>query len=226
MKIIINESQLRLIVENEDNIKLCPITSDLINSEGGVDIAMDIYNFKKDVKGWGGIKILGSLNYYTMFSDEIFRDINSFLNEIVYISGNLVLPAGDDYELSFNKLKVIGGKLDGSDLWGDISFPELEYVEGNLEFIRSNIETLPKLKKVNGSLHLTDSAIHSLPELTYVGGVLGLRTADIEDLPKLTYVGEALVLTGTPLSKKIVSMSEEERVEFMKRINAKGNILL
>jgi cyanate lyase len=83
-----------------------------------------------------------------------------------------------------------------------------------------------KLKKVNGSLYLTDSAIHSLPELTYVGGVLGLRTADIEDLPKLTYVGETFVLTGTPLSKKIVSMSEEERVEFMKRINAKGNILL
>jgi hypothetical protein len=206
MKIIINESQLRLIVENEDNIKLCPIPSDLINSEGGVDIAMDIYNFKKDVKGWGGIKILGSLNYYTM-SDDIFGDINSFFNEIVYISGNLVLPAGDDYELSFNKLKVIGGKLDGSDLWGDISFPELEYVDRDLTLRRSKISELPKLKKVNGSLHLTDSAIHSLPELTYVGGVLGLRTADIEDLPKLTYVGEGLVLTGTPLSNKI---TEEE----------------
>ena len=224
MKIIINESQLRLIVENEDNIKLCPITSDLINSEGGVDIAMDIYNNKKDIKGWGGIKILGNLNYYTM-TDDMFSDIDSFFNEIVHISGNLVLPAGD-YELNFNKLKVIGGKLDGFDLWGDISFPELEYVEGNLEFQSSNIETLPKLKKVNGSLYLTDSAIHSLPELTYVGGVLGLRQADIEDLPKLTYVGEALVLMGTPLSKKIVSMSEEERVEFMKRINAKGNIIL
>ncbi len=224
MKIIINESQLRLIVENEDNIKLCPITSDLINSEGGVDIAMDIYNNKKDVKGWGGIKILGNLNYYTM-TDDMFSDIDSFFNEIVYISGNLILPAGD-YELSFNKLKVIGGKLDGFDLWGEVSFPELEYVEGNAGFQSSNIETLPKLKKVNGSLYLTDSAIHSLPELTYVGGVLGLRQADIEDLPKLTYVGEALVLMGTPLSKKIVSMSEEERVEFMKRINAKGNILL
>ena len=224
MKIIINESQLRLIVENEENIKLCPIPSDLINSEGGVDIAMDIYNNKKDVKGWGGIKVLGNLNYYTM-TDDMFSDINSFFNEIVHISGDLVLPAGN-YELSFNKLKVIGGKLKGSDLWGDVSFPELVYIGGDVDFKSSNIETLPKLKKVNGYLHLTDSAIHSLPKLEHVDGGLGLRQSDIEDLPELTYVGGALVLIGTRLSNKIVSMSEEERVEFMKRINVKGNILL
>ena len=218
MKIIINESQLRLIIENEENIKLCPITSDLINSEGGVDIAMDIYNNKKDVKGWGGIKILGNLNYYTM-TDDMFSDIDSFFNEIVYISGNLILPAGD-YELSFNKLKVIGGKLDGFDLWGEVSFPELEYVEGNAGFQSSNIETLPELKKVNGSLHLSNSPIHYLPELEYVGGILGLRQSDIADLPKLTYVGGRLILMGTPLSNKI---TEEE---LRNKIEVKGDIIL
>jgi len=218
MKIIINESQLRLIIENEENIKLCPITSDLINSEGGVDIAMDIYNNKKDVKGWGGIKILGNLNYYTM-TDDMFSDIDSFFNEIVYISGNLVLPAGD-YKLNFNKLKEIKGNLRGSDLWGDISFPELEYIGGDVDFHNSNIETLPELKKVNGSLHLSNSPIHYLPELEYVGGILGLRQSDIADLPKLTYVGGRLILMGTPLSNKI---TEEE---LRNKIEVKGDIIL
>ena len=218
MKIIINESQLRLIVENEESIKLCPIPSDLINSEGGVDIAMDVYNNKKDIKGWGGINILGDLNYYTM-TDDMFSDINSFFNEIVHISGNLVLPAGD-YEVNFNKLKEIKGNLRGSDLWGDVSFPELEYIGGDVHFHSSNIETLPKLKKVNGYLHLSDSAIHSLPELEYVGGILGLRQTDIEDLPRLEYVGGRLVLMGTPLSNKTT------KEELRNKMEVKGDIIL
>ena len=223
MKIIINESQLRLIIENEESIKLCPIPSDLINSEGGVDIAMDIYNNKKDIKGWDGIKVIGSFNFYDM-EDDIYSDIISFFNEIVYISGNLVLPVGD-YENSFNKLKGIKGNLRGSDLW-EISLPELEYIGGDADLQSSAIKSLPKLKKVDGYLHLSKSNIVSLPELKYVGKSLGLRQTEIEDLPKLEYVGGKMVLMGTPLSKKIVSMSEEDRVKFMKKINAQGEILL
>jgi len=217
MKIIINESQLRLIVENEDKLKLFPVPNDFLKIAGGVRKALKVYNDKKDIKGWDGIKIVGDMYYFDMEYD-LLSDIELFFNEIVYVTGDLVLPVGD-YKNSFNKLKVIEGDLRGTDVW-NISLPELEYVNGDLGLNGSGIEELPKLKEVGGNLYLTLSDINSLPELEYVGSMLALRGTKIESLPKLNYVDSVLVLSNTPLSK---TTTEEE---LRNKIDVGGEIRL
>ena len=217
MKIIINESQLRLIIENEDKLKLFPVPDDFLKIVGGVGKALNVYNDKKDIKGWDGIKIVGDMYYFDMEYD-LLSDIDLFFNEIVYVTGDLVSPVGD-YKNSFNKLKVIRGDLRGTDTW-NISLPELEYVNGDLGLTGSGIKELPKLKEVGGNLFLTLTDINSLPELEYVGSMFALRGTKIESLPKLKEVGETLVLSNTPLSKTTT------KEELRKQINVKGEIHL
>ena len=60
MKIIINESQLRLIVENEgEKEKLFSIHSSMVEGEGDVNSLMELYNNFKDIKGYDGIRLIG-----------------------------------------------------------------------------------------------------------------------------------------------------------------------
>jgi hypothetical protein len=216
MKLIITEEQLRLIIENEGGGKLFNIPGEFLRIAGGVEKALKIYNDKKGIKGWDGIKIDGylNLNYFASQGDSI----NDLLDEIVYVTGDLVLPVGD-YKNSFNKLKVIEGDLRGTDTW-NISLPELEYVNGDLGLNGSGIKELPKLKEVGGNLYLTLSDINSLPELEYVGSMLALRGTKIESLPKLNYVDSVLVLSNTPLSK---TTTEEE---LRNKIDVGGEIRL
>ena len=217
MKLIITESQYRVIVENEDKLKLFPVPNDFLKIAGGVGKALKVYNDKKDIKGWDGIKIVGDMYYFDMKYD-LLSDIDLFFNEIVYVTGDLVLPVGD-YENIFNKLKVIKGDLRGTDIW-NISLPELEYVNGDIGLTGSGIKELPKLKEVGGNLFLTLTDINSLPELEYVGSMLALRGTKIESLPKLKEVGETLVLSNTPLSKTTT------KEELRKQINVKEEIHL
>ena len=217
MKLIITESQYRLIVENEDKLKLFPVPNDFLKIADGVGKALKVYNDKKDIKGWDGIKIVGDMYYFDMKYD-LLSDIDLFFNEIVYVTGDLVLPVGD-YKNSFNKLKVIEGDLRGTDVW-NISLSELEYVNGDLGLNGSGIKELPKLKEVGGNLFLTLTDINSLPELEYVGSMLALRGTNIESLPMLEYVDSTLILSNTPLSK---TTTEEE---LRNKIEVKGEIYL
>jgi hypothetical protein len=216
MKLIITEEQLRLIIENEGGGKLFNIPGEFLRIANGVEKALKIYNDKKGIKGWDGIKIDGylNLNYFASQGDSI----NDLLDEIVVMDGVLVLPVGD-YKNSFNKLKVIKGDLNATDVW-NISLPELEYVNGDLDLKFSGIKKLPKLKEVGGSLHLSLSDIKSLPELKYVGSMLALRGTNIESLPMLEYVDSTLILSNTPLSK---TTTEEE---LRNKINVGGDIFL
>ena len=217
MKLIITEEQLRLIIENEGDGKLFNVPSAFLQTIGGVTKALNLYNKLKDVKGFDGIKVVGKLDYYEIDADDI-DDLVNFTNEVVYINGTLIL-AEENPDNNFGKLKVIDGNLRGSEV-DNISFPNLEYVSGEVSLEDSGIVELPKLKKVDGVLYLQRTGIHSLPELEYVGLHLNLYGARINDLPKLEIVQGLLTLRHTPLADKT---TEEE---LRNKIQVGGNISL
>lgn len=224
MKLIITESQYRLIIESGGDGKLLSIHEDILRMDNGIGKILKLYNIRKESKGWNGIKIIGDLNFYEMDADSVEGIIN-FVKEVVYIDGMLVIPNKEDFGYNFSKLKVINGSLKAANL-DNVSFPTLEYVNGDVDLQNSENINLPKLRKVDGYLRLNGSGISSLPELEYVVTNFSLRQTEIEDLPKLKYVGNILNIMGTPLSNKIFDMSKEDRVKLMKRINVRGDILL
>jgi len=217
MKLIITEKQYRLIVESEGMGKLFAVPTDLLELRGGVTKALNLYNKLKDSKGWDGIKVVGKLDYYQIDANDI-DDLDIFTNEVVYINGTLIL-AFENPDNNFGKLKVINGNLRGSEV-DNISFPNLEYVTGDVSLEDSGISELPKLKKVDGSLFLQRTGISSLPELEYVGLHLNLYNTQISELPKLKIVQGVLGLRHSHLADRT---TEEE---LRKQINIGGNIHL
>ena len=204
MKLIITEEQLRLIIESEGDGKLFNVPNAFLQTIGGVTKTLNLYNKLKGVKGFDGIKVIGKLDYYEIDADDN-DDLNNFTNEVVYIDGTLIL-AEENPDNNFGKLKVIDGNLRGSEV-DNISFPNLEYVSGEVSLENSGISELPKLKKVDGSLYLQRTGMSSLPELKYVGLHLNLYNTMIKDLPKLEYVRGRFNLVHTPFVNKT---TEEE----------------
>ena len=199
MKLIITEEQLRLIIESEDGGKLFNVPNAFLQTIGGVTKTLNLYNKLKDVKGFDGIKVIGKLDYYEIDADDN-DDLDNFTNEVVYIDGTLIL-AEENPDNNFGTLKVIDGNLRGSEV-DNISFPNLEYVTGDVSLEDSGISELPKLKEVDGCLYLQRTGIHSLPELKSVGLHLNLYNTIIKDLPKLEIVQGVLTLRHTPLADK------------------------
>jgi hypothetical protein len=217
MKIIITEEQHRLIIESEGMDKLFAVPTDLLEMSGGVTKALNLYHKLKDSKGWDGIKVVGKLDYYQIDTD-VYDDMVNLTNEIVYINGTLILSS-ENPDNNFGKLKAINGNLRGSEV-DNISFPNLEYVTGDVSLEDSGISELPKLKKVEGALFLQRTGIRSLPELEYVGLHLNLYDTRINDLPKLKIVQGVLGLKHSRLADKT---TEEE---LRKQINIGGSIHL
>jgi hypothetical protein len=218
MKIIINESQLRLIVENEEKKeRLLTITIDMIVGGESFDDILELYNTEKEKKNFVGIKLLGSVDFSRGFGNKIGSGAIEFCDELVEVNGDLRVV--NNYTVSFPKLRRVTGDMILS-MTEVRSLPELRYVGRNLTLKRSKISELPELESVGGSLDLERSQINSLPNLESVGGFLDLNYSKIESLPKLESVGEDLYLEKTPLSKKT---TEEE---LRSKINVEGNVYL
>jgi hypothetical protein len=153
MKIIINESQLRLIIENEDNDNLINFTPFY---KGGIPPEEwdDMFLLLKEKKERKGDK------NYTGY----------------YIDGDVYLPLSDITELNY--LVRVGGYLDigGSKIK---ILPMLSYVGDGLDLMSSQIKLLPMLSEVGGVLTLYRSQIESLPMLSYVGGFLDIRNTPL-----------------------------------------------
>lgn len=216
MKLIITEEQLRLIIENEGDGKLFNVPSAFLQTIGGVTKALNLYNKLKDVKGFDGIKVVGKLDYYEIDADDI-DDLDNFTNEVVYIDGTLIL-AEENPDNNFGKLKVIDGNLRGSEV-DNISFPNLEYVTGDVSLEDSGIGELPKLKQVDGCLYLQRTGIHSLPELKYVGLHLNLYGTLIRDLPKLEIVQGVLTLRLSHLGNKTTEEEVRNKIQVGGHLN-------
>ena len=188
MKLIINESQLRLIVENEEYINSI---KKLINTfdENNINMAFQIMR---------GMKIKQSVildEYKELF--EIFKLKRSKLNLIkmasrreVYVESSSSVP---DILFKMPNLKVLG--IDVNNLGNLTSF------DGDLRLYSTNsqINSLPKLESVGGSLHLHTPSIKDLGNLKSVGRDLYLRRTQIKSLGNLESVGVHLYLRDTPI---------------------------
>jgi hypothetical protein len=138
MKIIINEEQLRLIIESKNKIMTVPAVLFLDKT----DVILD--NYKK--KGFDGIKILGGVNY-----NKQDKDFDRIFDNVVEVERYLDL----DYTKikSLGNLKYVGGNLYLGYCKKLKSFGELKYVGGNLF-----IDNSPLLK-------LSDEEIRSQVEI-------------------------------------------------------------
>ena len=145
MKIIINESQLRLIIENEDKDNLINFThvyTSGIPPEEWDDM-FEHLNKKKGGK-YDGYYIDGDVSLY-----------ESEVTELKYL-----VKVGDRLILGHSKIS---------------SLPKLEHVGGDLFLTDVPIESLPNLAHVGVDLYLENSQIESLPKGLYVWGNLYLR---------------------------------------------------
>jgi len=189
MKIIINESQLRLIVENEGGGKLLTLPAEFLDKEKGFEKAYNLYTKNKGNKNYNGIKLIGEFNldYFDYFSDEDSEIVNEFFDEVVEIDGDLY--SGEYGDLSkLSKLRYVSGSLEIPST-NVMELPNLIKVGGNLSLAGTFIKTLPLLEKVDGEFFLTNSSIIGIPNLVSVGrGMYGDRS-QIKYLPKLESVG-------------------------------------
>ena len=218
MKIIINESQLRLIIENEEKKeRLLTITIDMIDNGESFDDILELYNTDKEKKNFVGIKLLGSIDFSRGFGNKVGSGAVEFCDELVEVNGDLRVV--NNYTIGLPKLRKVSGDMTLS-MTEVNSLPKLRYVGGSLTLNRSKISELPKLESVGGDLSLSHSKIESLPNLKSVDGYLNLDDTQIKSLPMLSYVESYLSLEGTPLSKTTT------REELRNKINVGGEIYL
>ena len=121
MKIIINEEQLRLLIESEGGENLFYIPAYyLVNNP---NVILDNYKKKKD---YDGIKVEGNLSLDNLPSDVIQK----ILNELVEVDGFLHIQYKDIDSLG--KLKRVKGSLGVTGCRKLESFGNLESVGRNL----------------------------------------------------------------------------------------------
>ena len=242
MKIIINESQLRLIVENEEKKeRLLTITIDMIVGGESFDDILELYNTEKEKKNFVGIKLLGSVDFSRGFGNKIGSGVIEFCDELVEVNGDLKVV--NNYTVGFPKLRKVSGDMILS-MTEVRSLPELRYVGRNLTLQRSKISELPELKSVGSGLYLGNSKIESLPKLESTGGYLYLNDSPLADLgnlksvgesldlgncqinslPKLEFVGDDLYLEKTPLWRKLSEVMTKDEVRNKYGVN--GNVYL
>ena len=146
MKIIINESQYKLIVENENKGGNLIDLTDVYESGVSPNKLDDMYEHINNKKGG---KYIG---YYINGDVDLEKYNVNKLNYLVIVGGRLYLR--------HTPIKLL---------------PMLSYVGGSLDLYGSQIESLPDGLSVGGYLDLSDTQIKSLPMLKYVGGSLYLR---------------------------------------------------
>ena len=149
MKIIINESQLRLIVENEGEDNLIDFTY-VYRTGFPPEDWDDIFLLLKEKKERKGDK-----NYTGYYIDGFINLHKSDVTELKYL-----VKVEGSLNLNGSKIKML---------------PMLEYVDNYLYLTSSGIESLPMLKYVGGYLNLNNTPIESLPMLKYVGYTLMLN---------------------------------------------------
>jgi hypothetical protein len=235
MKIIISESQYKLILENE---KYLGQIMELIETfdETNIDMAFQIAK---------GLKIKQSTileHYEELF--KLFKYKPSVIN-LKKIIKKTVLNVYDnlskttiDLIFKLPNLKIIyfytlnDGDLDDlvstnkrlyfSSHCKITSIPNLKEV-GTLGLLGSKITSIPNLTSV-GELYNVHSKITSLPKLKEVEYDLTLSATDIESLPNLISVGGNLSLIETPLGESLKSKMSKDEIK--NKFGVKGNLYL
>jgi hypothetical protein len=222
MKIIITESQYKVILENEENEenKLLGKIMYLIESfdETNINMAFEIAK---------GFKIKPSTileQYKELF--EVFNYKPTIGNLKKIISNELDLNveinlSKKTLDLIFNlpKLQTIYFfRLNDGDL------DDLDSTNKQLYFTsHCKITSIPNLKEVGG-LSISFSKIESLPNLKETAGGLDISFSNIESLPNLISVGRNFSLNGTPLGEKLKSKMSEDEIK--NKFGVKGELYI
>jgi hypothetical protein len=226
MKIIISESQLKMLIEDENKDEdkkkesLLPIKADLFTKMYKKMLIptfskrhdAEVPNYK--LKGADGFKIKGNLD----LTELDLVDIEKILNEVIVVDGNLDLRKSKIKTLG--RLEKVSGYVDLSGCKELTDLGNLKYVNdylgldetkiktlGNLEYVGKTlyidgvrIEDLSKLKYVGGNINLwLRQTLKSLGDLEEVGGYFNISETNIESLGELKKVGEYLDLTATKI---------------------------
>jgi len=150
MKIIINESQLKLIVENEDKNKNLIDLTGVYESGVSPNKWDDIFLLLKEKKEKKGDKTYDG--YYIDDNIDIRDSSVKEFKHLVRVKGHL--KARGSVIESLGKLKKVTGEFDLSDTKNLKSLGNLRYVGFDFALINSNIEDLGYLNQVGRSLDL------------------------------------------------------------------------
>jgi hypothetical protein len=186
MKLIINERQYRLLIENENGV----------NPDGELFEMINIVPpFKWDKTFLRACKLEPGKyrGYYIDWDINLSKSDITELNYLVKVGGNLNLSNSKIESLSM--LSKVEGYLVLRQTSIE-SLPMLKTVGDNLILHDTPITELPMLSTVGGDLYLGYSSITELPMLSTVGGELNLSDSSVKELPKLKTVGE-LRIDGT-----------------------------
>ena len=193
MKIIINESQLRLIVEDRSSLYI--INEDVLE-KFGFDGVMELYR----KSGKSGIKFIGDLNILAWTSDYgletkhlemkkkwdiLMSAAEQFFNELVVVTGALDIT--DQRFKSFPKIISLGA-LDGTNSSGLVDFPSLVKIDEWCLLQYSYEVNLPELVEVGAELVLHKSGIKELPKLVRAGFLNLNECKNIKSLPELVEI--------------------------------------
>jgi hypothetical protein len=193
MKIIINESQLRLIVENKQSLY---IVSDEVLDNLGFDSIMKLYRRS----GKSGIKFVGDLNILERTSnyrldtknlemkkkwDVLMSSAEEFFNELVIVTG--VLDITDQRFKSFPNIIRLGA-LDGANSSGVVNFPSLVKIDNWCTMQYSYEINFPELVEVGAELVLHKTGIKELPKLVRAGFLNLNECKNITILPELVEI--------------------------------------
>jgi hypothetical protein len=216
VKIIISESQYKLILENEKYLGQIMYLIETFD-ETNINMAFQIAK---------GLKIKQStiLEHY----EELFK-LFKYKPSVINLK-KIIKKTNLDVDINLSKttidlifnlpnLKTINFFRLNSDLDDLVSTNKQLYITN-----RCKITSLPNLMSV-GDLYYAHPKITSLPKLKEVEYDLGLDNTDIESLPNLISVGGDLMLTNTPLGKELKDsgMSEDE---IKNKFGVKGNLYL
>ena len=215
MKIIINEEQLRQIIENESNERLLEVSiDDFLSAENVI-----IRQYKK--RGYEGIKLYGDLSFYS----NSWKDFERLFEHVIEIDGNLDLRRTNIKSLG--NLESVSGYLDLGYCEDLVSLGNLKYVGDYLILKNTNMTTLNNLETVGSNLReygsfleLSDTPIRDFGKLRYVGGditlwnnktltsfgdleevggFLSVNESNIKSIGKLRKVGGSLDLNFTEI---------------------------
>ena len=216
MKIIITESQYKLIFENEEYLGQI---MELIETFDETNINMAFQIAK-------GLKIKQSTileNYEELF--KLFKYKPSVINLKKIISKTRLFVIDNlskkTLELIFKlpNLKTIEFlKLNNGDLDDLVSTDKKIHISPKCE-----ITSIPNLKEVGG-LSMSFMKIESLSNLKEVRHDLYLSNSKIESLPNLISVGGSLVLVKSPLGERLKSKMSKDEIK--NKFGVKGELLI
>jgi len=151
MRVIINERQLRQIIESENKKKLLSVSADLFYDKWKVILD----NYKK--KGFDGIRLMDDVNFYYIK----FIDLNEIFEHIIEVDSDLDLK--ETRIKSLGNLEYVVGNLDLEET-PIKSLGNLEYVGGYLDLKDTIINDFGNLKYVGGNLKISHCPLSELSD--------------------------------------------------------------